>query len=171
MQLKISKNLFLKIRFRDFIMRTTNHKNTFFKYGIFLTMTIFEMICTIKYFVFSKKKFSKLIRSKHYNFLLNLFWLYSVNAIIYIWNFKIIIKNSTLKLFKKFIDLEITFCIKHTFLMYSTKTLSKIIKHAIVKNNKNDLNNNDFSKNKFFSKNKLSNVKKNQFAKKNFEKF
>ena len=125
-QLKISRKRFSNIKFHKFIMRTVNFRNTFFKYWIEFLITISEIFRIIKCFVSFDVFISESTRFDHYNLLLSVFWLFSVNAVIYIRESKIIIENSIQKeLMKKIMKSKMIFCTEHILIMYSVKAFFK----------------------------------------------
>ena len=162
-QLKIFRKKLSNIKFHELIMRTANFKNTFFEYWIEFLITIFEIFRIIKCFVSFDVLISESTRSDHYNLLLNLFWFFSVNAVIHIRESKIIIENSIQKKFmKKIVKSKMTFYTEHILIMYSVKAFFKTYRS---KKKKNDNNKNNFENESF--ENDFSDVD-DEIHKKNF---
>ncbi len=125
-KLKLSRNKLIDIDFDELIMRTANHRFTLLKFWTKFSMTIEELTRVIKCFESSKISIFESKVFDHYSLLLRLSWLFDVNAVISIREFKIIIDDSALKeITRNIIDSEIIFCTKHTLIMYLKQALIK----------------------------------------------
>lgn len=152
-QLKIQKRKLSKIGFHELIMRTTDFRNTLLKYWVELSISISRIFKIIKCFVSSDVSISESFRSGHYSLLLKLLWLFNVNAVIYIREFKIIIRNPTQeKPMREIIRSKMIFCIEHTLIMYPVKTFPKTTyRHSTIDDDssensfENNSSENDFS--------------------------
>lgn len=125
-QLRIQKRQLSNIEFHDLIMRIVDFRDTSLKYWIEFSITVFGIFRIIRCFVSLGIFILGSSRFEHYNLLLSLSWLFSVNVIIHVWESKIIIENlSQEKSETEIVDLEMTFCTKHTLIMYLMKALIK----------------------------------------------
>lgn len=123
--MKIIRKLCLKlfnlnlIEFRDLIMRTADHKKIFLLYWVWFDIEIQKIWKKIKCFVSSRVIFISSMK-EFISLLLNISWLYSVNATISIRESKIEIENSAIdEKIKAVQGFLLTFSSEHEILMHS----------------------------------------------------
>jgi hypothetical protein len=120
----LSRNKLTDIDFDELIMRIADHRFTSLKFWTEFSMIVEELIRIIKCFESSNVSISESDVSEHYNLLLRLSWLFSVNAVISVRDSKITIEDSALKeITKNIVDFEMIFCTKHILIMYSKRAL------------------------------------------------
>ena len=114
----------LKIEFQDLTMCITDHKEMLLKHWIWLNVDVKDVWRSIQCFVTSE--LVTLSRKSNYlSLILDISWLWSVNAIIIIRNFKILIENSLQEeRIREVIDSKLVFCDKHNLLIYFKSILA-----------------------------------------------
>ena len=124
--LKLLRNELASIDFRELIMHTADHRKTSLIYWIEFLFEIEDIVRIVRCFISSDLHLSDSALFEHFSLLLELSFLYSVNAYISIREFRIIIEDSTLdEIIREIIDSEMMFCNEHTLIMYSKKIFKK----------------------------------------------
>ena len=127
-------HFFEKISFKSLFMRTANHRETVLHHWMWLRITIESIRRDIRCFVTSKI-FSITIskQMKYLNLILNLLWLYFVNAFISIRQSRIMIDDVfAKKMSRAVIDSELVFCKNHNLLIYLKFVMTMLDKHVTV---------------------------------------
>ena len=115
-------------------MRIADHRKIIFHYWVWLHILVVKIKRNIRCFIASEIFSTTNIDSKKYlSLILNLSWLYFVDAVISIKQFKIIIKNaSKKKSIKEVTESELVFCVDHNLLMYFKTAISRIDKTITI---------------------------------------
>ena len=139
--LKLKLHSLKEIEFKNLSMRTANHWKTMLHYWIWFEISIKNITRNIRYFVVSEISHTTTIDvMKFLNLIFDFFWLYSINVLIDIREFKILIENNIIdELTKKIVDSELMFCNDHNLFMYSKSVVNRCIqfekwKSIIVEN-------------------------------------
>jgi hypothetical protein len=153
-QLNLFKNKLFDIKFHELFMRTANHRNTYLKFWIECSVTVKEILRLIRCFISFTVFVAESSILKHHSLLLRLSWLFSVNAILTIREFKIIIEDSVVReISRDVVESKMIFCREHTLLMYSRKVFEKIKKLSDIESKFS----NDSSENELFDIKDVSN--------------
>ena len=137
--MKLKLRFLSKMRFSKMSIQCADNCEILLHYWIYLEVKMKNIWKQIQCFVISHTQ-AEFQFSEKLSFLLNLFWLFTVNVIIYICDFKIEVDNSTVKeKSHAIVDLELIFCWDHNLLMYSKAILA--LSTEKLKNS----NNNSFS--------------------------
>ncbi len=117
-QLDLNMHFLLKIEFQDLTMCTADHREMLLKHWIWLNVDVKNVWRSIQCFMTSE--LVTLSRESDYlSLILDISWFWSVNVIIAIRNFKILIENSLQEeKIREVINLKLVFCKKHNLLMY-----------------------------------------------------
>lgn len=108
-----------EIKFAELSMCITNHHETVFHDWIWLNIDVKEVWRKIRCFVTSKLIKENEDKQEYLNFILRISWLWIVNIIIVIQNFKIMIEDSDFnKNIREIIELKLFFYENHNLLMY-----------------------------------------------------
>ncbi len=123
-QLNLNMHSLLKIEFWNLTMRTADHRKTLLKHWIWLNVDVKDVWRSIQCFVTSE--LVTLSRKTNYlSLILDISWLWSVNAIIAMRNSKILIEDSLQEeRIREVTDSKLVFCEKHNLLMYLKSTLA-----------------------------------------------
>ena len=149
-QLELEFYLLSKIDFQKLFMRCADNRKTFLQYWIYLNIEVKRVWRCIWCFVISKfLKKSQFV--EHLNLFLNIFWLYTVNTVLFIQDSRIEIEDFSVSEALKIIQKsELVFNWDHNLLMYSkiilTSRTDEKEKMKDRSNNSDNLNNlNNFS--------------------------
>lgn len=160
-QLELPYYRLFDIGFQGLIMKTTDHKNTLLDYWTKFIIIVKKIFRLIKCFEASRISIFKSVISRHFSLLLRFPWLFNVNVILSVRDFKISISNSAQKkIMKEIVEFEIMFCIEHTLLLYPRQALFKGFDS--VNSNQKSNDENEFSSNDF-SANNLSDIENGHF--------
>lgn len=125
-QLKLFKNKLTNIKFHELFMKTTNDRDIYLKFWTKCSIAVKEIMRMIKCFIFFTISIVESSISNHHNLLLRLSWLFNVNAVLTIREFKITIEDSAIKKTSKDVmKSKMIFCREHILLMYSRKIFEK----------------------------------------------
>ena len=121
-QIGAPKKALSDIGFHGLTMRTADHRDTRLDYWTEFTITTSRISRLIRCFIAPRVTIAGSSRSGHFNLLLGLPWLFSVNAHISIRESKITIGDPAMgETMRDIIGPEMVFCTEHTLIMYPLK--------------------------------------------------
>ena len=123
-QLDLNMHFLSKIEFQDLTMHTADHREMLLKHWIWLNVDVKDVWRSIQCFVTSELVILSR-KSDYLSLILDISWLWSVNAIIAMRDSKILIENSLQEeKIHEVTDLKLVFCKKHNLLMYFKSVLA-----------------------------------------------
>ena len=136
-QLSLKIHTLSDIRFAELTMKTADNQKIRLHYWVYLKISVKDIWRTIRCFIISD--LDLLQKSDHLSLLLEIFWLYSVNAIIEICESQIKIENSAIeKSIQDVIESELMFSKEHNLLMYLKAILILNVLNSSDESDKND---------------------------------
>ena len=130
-QIGAPKKALSDIGFHGLTMRTADHRDTRLDYWTEFTITTSGISRLIRCFIAPRVTIAGSSRSGHFNLLLGLPWLFSINAHISIRESKITIGDPAMEeTMRDIIGPEMVFCTEHTLIMYPLKHFQRQKNHV-----------------------------------------